>query len=148
MISPHLNTMQIKLYSANTIVMLFAVILVRDVGAQTYVERVGLATAHYYGSSFMISMIADAGCRSHFHLRPDAYNSAITKKQILVKLKSRIPTQDFAQLPGLLSKAEAEIKRDFGSVFKNLNESQCLKVVPEFEKMFQNNKRVWDALLN
>jgi uncharacterized membrane protein len=144
----HRKITQIKHYSVNAIAILLAVLFVRDVGAQTYVERVGFATGQYYGSSLMLSMIAEAGCRNYFQLTHEAYNSSKIKKQILAKLKLRIPAQDYSQLPGFLSKAEAEIKTDFGSVLKNFDGPQCLKVVPEFEKMFHSNKRVWDQLLN
>ena len=140
--------MCIRHYSVRAIAIFLAVFLVRDVGAQTYIERVGFATAQYYGSSLMLSMIADAGCRSHFQLKPEAYKSSVIKEQILLKLKPRIPKQDYAQLPGFLSKAEAEIKRDFGSALNNLNRTQCLKGVPEFEKMFRDNKNVWENLVN
>jgi hypothetical protein len=113
--------------------------------AQNKVERIGIATAKYYGSAVILTIISESRCRSFLKISLSEFELSTMRRDIGQKVRRHVSDQDAKHLPSFFADTEASMRRDFSpTMFVSATDIQCARAAEEYTSSFVKHKGQWE----
>jgi hypothetical protein len=128
------------------LVICISLLCVNAVRAQTVAERVGDATAKYYGAVVVMKLISESKCNSSLKITRDEYDLSRVRPEINKKIARFTTKDELKQMQQFYTDTEAESRKEFLPMLQNANPDRCRQFVNEFSEMYYKHKSNWQSL--
>lgn len=120
-----------------------------DANSQTQKEKLGAATAGYWGSVITMRILSESKCRNSTSITLESHNLQAQKQMIISKVKPYLNHKELKELPAVLQDIEKDLRDFFNNTIKldSVATGKCDQLVREFQAIHDKHKRDWDSLV-